>query len=382
MLKLALALLLAAMLGQRVLLAQDHDSTNSSSAAPPALNKEPQCLVEGRIDYAAALSMASHRSRKQLLCATFMKASLQPTLAVLTNIVLTRTDCDWAVVFYGGASSSMAELCDNTEIRSSIVHCKQVSPLVGDRSIVLKGKTFPKVKDEKFEKISIPKSVLYQELLPYLPNYKRVFLMDEDISLVGFNLKNFLRLWNCAFLPLPPPLIVQPLIAESNQYFRFVNYNTWQTGRRKSVIATGVGLVEQQVPLFDSIFFQWFVRRVLVWTRDYSLNYGVDWGHDRSWCRAANAYAIEVLKYPSNYTACAILTGATPLHHMNTRSMVSKHKQGRSLFRQKGGVVTKHYQEMIPSWVLPEILQRPNPLDRKYGVNYLKVMNTTIHCKM
>jgi hypothetical protein len=82
---------------------------------------------------------------------------------------------------------------------------------------------------------SIPKTALYKELLPLLPRYRRIFLLDEDILLHGFGIVNsFLfafenklyihtdlgslsTVWDCAFWPQPPPLIVQPLVLESIQ---------------------------------------------------------------------------------------------------------------------------------------------------------------------
>jgi hypothetical protein len=56
-----------------------------------------------------------------------------------------------------------------------------------------------------------------------------------------------------------------------------------------------VGYIEQQVPLFDSIFFEWFVKRVLSQTKQWFMEYGIDWGHDRSWCNAAQMYVPDVL---------------------------------------------------------------------------------------
>jgi len=75
---------------------------------------------------------------------------------------------------------------------------------------------------------------------------QRVFLLDEDLSVTGMNFTSLLRIWDCAFSPLPPPLLVQPLISESTQLFDYVNKNSWQVGGRSGIIASSVGLVEQQ----------------------------------------------------------------------------------------------------------------------------------------
>lgn len=66
--------------------------------------------------------------------------------------------------------------------------------------------------------------------------------------------------WNCAFHPNPPPLIVQALVAENTQYFPFVTVKGWGN---KPLTAVATGLVEQQIPAFDSVFFEWFLKRVI-----------------------------------------------------------------------------------------------------------------------
>ena len=167
-------------------------------------------------------------------------------------------------------------------------------------------------------------------------------------------------MWDCAFWPQPPPLIVQPLIHESIQFFTYLNRDFWQRQQDKhnystAVLASSVGLIEQQVPLFDSMFFEWFVKRVLALTRDRALEMGADWGADRMWCSAANTYALKVLNWtvPAgtapppgtgpgtsglrssrskagipvwermnlNITACAVIVAAAPIRHLDTKSM-------------------------------------------------------------
>lgn len=62
--------------------------------------------------------------------------------------------------------------------------------------------------------------------------------LDEDIGLHGFNPTLFLSTSKCAFTPRP--LIVQPLIAESNQYLLFVNEKPWREGLWDQVVASEV----------------------------------------------------------------------------------------------------------------------------------------------
>ena len=87
------------------------------------------------------------------------------------------------------------------------------------------------------------------------------------------------------------------------QFFTYLNLDFWQRQQLKNnyssiVLASSVGLIEQQVPLFiNSMFFEWFLKRVIALTRDKALEMGADWGADRIWCSAAIAYALKVLNW-------------------------------------------------------------------------------------
>ena len=233
------------------------------------------------------------------------------------------------------------------------------------------------------QKKSIPKSVLYQSLLTVLPKYHRVFLMDEDISLEGFKVKAFMHTWKCAFKPRP--LIVQPLIAENNQYLVYVNEKPWMEEPYTQVIASTVGYIEQQVPLFDSLFFEWFVRRVLSQTKDTALQYAMDWGHDRSWCNAAQMYAREVLHWPLSgvngtvASPCALITSRnTAVHHLNHHTM--KIIRGRiNMVRKNAFIVVQKYVDLFPTWVGMDMLNPYNPFNPANAAKYhqVKALNAT-----
>eukprot|EP01032_Pedospumella_encystans_P016574 gene16574-18904_t len=231
--------------------------------------------------------------------------------------------------------------------------------------------------------LSVPKSALYHELLSLLPNYANVFIMDEDISLEGFDYQHFLHLWRCSFGDDYRPLIAQPLIVERTQYFPYVYAGAWNTTRR-NVYAASVGLVEQQVPFFDATFLEWFIRHVLVHTREVALAQGVDQSLDRTWCRAASLYAAQVmhLDYTNRGDACAVIVGGpntTAVHHLNTRALQNK-RVNRDLYRQKAQVVNDHYKFLFPTWVQSDIRRAISPLDRKFGKLYKKYMSLNKNC--
>jgi hypothetical protein len=340
-------------------------------------NMEREVIHLGITDYAATAA-APASARRELLCATFV---LGAASSLMANIDNRDVACDWAIVVYDGDASLV---CNPLRLKQSVVHCGLVPEAVYDGlgmyGQVRNGSTPTLLvvdkKTGKPRRPTIPKTILYTELLALLPKYKRVWLLDEDISLDGFDTSKFLRLWKCAFYPDKAPLIVQPLIAENTQYLRYVNARAWTKG---GVIASGSGLVEQQCPAFDAVFFEWFLRRVLPLPRRVVLQNGVDWGHDRTWCNAARMYASEVLRWAGEqlFQACALLPGAPPVHHLNTRSMLSKRTQ-RERYRLGGRAVVQEYINLFPTWVLLDISRGPDPINKS---EYKKVWQINPACR-
>jgi len=212
--------------------------------------------------------------------------------------------------------------------------------------------------------------------------------MDEDISLEGFDSTIFMKIWSCAFKQRP--LIVQPLVVESNQFLVYVNEKPWREAPWDDVDASRVGYIEQQVPLFDSIFFEWFVKRVLSQTKQWSMEYGIDWGHDRSWCNAAQMYARDVLHWPIVRNAtegqvpqtappCALITQqGTGVHHLNGKTM--RIIRGNvAIFRKHAFMVVQKYVLLFPTWVGMDMLEPNNPLSEanKHKFEQVRALNGT-----
>jgi hypothetical protein len=324
-------------------------------------NLEPNVVKQGRKDFHRA--SLSTIERKELLCVTFLHPNTTAQYNFIENVQAMGTHCDWAVIYYQGTASEIHSTCSDTRVVQHIIHCRRNEETEVRRFV----STDHGGNGTESIRLSVPKTVMYHDLLPYLSTYKKVFLMDEDISLQGFNVTSLMEPWECALSP--PPLIVQPLVAESNQYINYLNRNSWKRRDRSKIIASGVGIVEQQVPLFDSVFLEWFIRRVLSLTRDTALIHGVDWGHDRSWCNAARMYGKYVLNYPEGYTPCAVFPHATPIHHLNYRSMENK-RNNRTFFEQNGYAVVQRYIDYFPTWVVLDVLGVNNPLDfRNLGIH-------------
>jgi hypothetical protein len=330
---------------------------------------EMQVINQGIQDYELALRTRNLAARKPLLCTVFAKATLSTFINTLSNKLHMGDTCDWAIIFYAGKLREEKNICNHHRLRKNLVMCKRARASLN----MINGVDMSNSKE--FQSKSVPKTVLYQELFPLVQNYERIFLLDEDISLVDFNYKSFSDVWDCGFPRQAAPLIVQPTVAEDTQFFDFVSASTW---RDKQTIATASGIVEQQVPLFDSLFFEWFIRRVLVHTVQFALEYGVDWGHDRSWCNAAAMYAVHVLKWSPSHVTCAIIT-VTQIHHLNTHAMVGK-RINRPLFRSLGNKVVQKYIDRYPTWVLVDILERPNPIHPVYGKKFKKIDSLNETC--
>mmetsp|Transcript_7988 Transcript_7988/g.13276 ORF Transcript_7988/g.13276 Transcript_7988/m.13276 type:complete len:386 (+) Transcript_7988:142-1299(+) len=327
-------------------------------------HKEYDAIELAKADYVQAIEEQSKTPRKELLCVTFLKATIPVPTTLLENVNIMGSGCDWAIVMYDGEQQEVNAICNHSDIAPKVVLCERNAD------------TFHE------PKTSVPKTVLYQGLLPVLPRYHRVFLMDEDISLSGFNHSQLLTIWNCAFEQRP--LIVQPLVVESNQYLVYVNERPWLEAPWTDVIASQVGYIEQQVPMFDSIFFTWFVKRVLSQTKEFSLKYGIDWGHDRSWCNAAKMYARDVLHWPvvSNESGiretappCALVTQrGTGVHHLNKMTM--KIIRGNAaVFRKHAFIVVQKYVDLFPTWVGMDMLNPNNPLDPANAKKFKQVRN-------
>ena len=231
--------------------------------------------------------------------------------------------------------------------------------------------------------------------------------MDEDISLTDFHMTRFLSLWKCSFQQLNhnqnnnnennqnlnlnqqeqyqyllSPLIVQPLIAERTQYFPYVYAKLWEMQRFSGSITATVGLVEQQVPFFDSLFLEWYIKYVLINIKDVALKYGVDQTIDKTWCKAAAAYSkyiLEIDYHQYNSASCAIIIDTPPVHHKNFHSLSNK-RVNRKYYREKAQVVNSFYKSLYPNWVLEDITRSISPIDPKYGKNFRIIKNYNKTC--
>lgn len=193
------------------------------------------------------------RKIEDLLCVKFLDLSLIKAVANLRqNMKHAQSHCSaWAVVSYKANSLSLATrfLEVNNDLRSvaessstNIFYIFHTNTTVNDTAL---------------------KSVLYQYLLPYLPYYKAVFLIDEDFSLQKFKFKEYFKYLNCNNGPLSHTLVSQPLV-KGKAYFSFHQQQNWtEVENHESIVAVPSMYIEQQAPILDSQFFMWFIKNIL-----------------------------------------------------------------------------------------------------------------------
>lgn len=179
-----------------------------------------------------------------------------------------------------------------------------------------------------FNSLAYPKPLLYLHLLPLLPRYSRVWLLDDDVSLVGVDARRLGHLWDCAFWPDLPPLVVQPLVSPSNAGYPYLGVQGWaeQAQRGGRVLAASTGFIELQAPLMEARFFEWFLRFVVVPMLRPLHVLGADWGFDDLFCTAAANYdwATRAQRKPGGRgrnVTCAVLVDGSSIRHLDRRAL-------------------------------------------------------------
>ena len=253
-----------------------------------------------------------------LLCASFLLFTPDVISVAIENIRLAGRHCThWAFIFYGGDKLKIAAFKEQQGPKVVLAH----SVLPPSRN------TF------------VPKPLMYPALAPLLSDYKRVWLLDADISLKDFEMEKFLGHLDCL---TPPPLVAQPVVVGSSQSFPVLNLDWWNDeatskspggfkfDRERGPVTTfRWRYVEQQVPIFDASFFHAFLRGVVSpLSGAYRALGDTDWGLDDVWCAAAAAFAGGKDVLP-----CAVIL-ATPVQHLGTRvrnaSIHTKHSPAGS----------------------------------------------------
>lgn len=147
----------------------------------------------------------------RLICAVFLKATAASVAVTLENIKYSTQfhsehgGCDWAVVAYGGEDVHLDILrqyfhhdpSSTLPTSSILIYCSLVPEANAHGDVDADRGTQRK-------QVILPKPTLYKHLLPFLTpsfsssgsgrQYDYIFLLDEDISLVGFDISTFISI--------------------------------------------------------------------------------------------------------------------------------------------------------------------------------------------
>ena len=259
------------------------------------------------------LNKKMNRSKK-MLCIVFLKSEKEFIDILQQNVNATVGICDWAAIVFAG---------DVQLLQKSIsADCLVIVEYKGPRSP---------------QSDFVPKPVLYRLVPDIAKEYKRVWLLDSDMSFLKFDTQNYLNILDCALGGVHPPLVSQPLIEGSTQQaFRPLNSEFWKDTH--TVVALNYYYAEIQAPLFDGHFLDWFVTSVVNPIANAFLILGADWGLGSIWCRMASMYYIQ--NYDTSkrdYNAslhthsCLLVTGGTHLLHLDLKSMGEKYNVNSSI---------------------------------------------------
>lgn len=197
----------------------------------------------------------------------------------------------------------------------------------------------------------IPKPLFYHELLPFLKNYQYALILDEDISLVSFDLLRYQQIHKCSWFPNLPPLISQGLIAEETQYYKYLLYSSWKNNDSyANIVMTETTFIEQQAPFFHALFLEWFIQYVMEPTFPLVRQTESAWGIDNTWCGAAFLFAKEILGYNmTSYMPCSLIIQSPPLHHNDGRTIKAQ-RVNTEYFKLLGNKMRDRYRYLYPSW--------------------------------
>jgi hypothetical protein len=315
-----------------------------SEARPPIQfqnlsNYEKSALLNAELVF----SQSTSPQQKQLLCATFMSLQNKDSETnLIENIKYAQDKCEWVVVTYNA-------IHDEEEFSRSVSLFEEAAAASNSHVSVLRH-SFGDV-DE------IMKPLMFETLLPHLPLYSKVWQMDEDISIVGFDFDAYFGIWSCAFDEGdgPPPVVSQPLI--KGKYLPPFTFEGWAM-YNNSVIAIQSTWIEQQSPILDAKFFSWFIQNFILPLKDDFILSKSDVGYDETWCGAAEMWNSLLHKMNSNSSTekatkaknppCVVIMADNFVNHKNFKTITDWHMK-RSEWLNRSHILTEAFNNKFPN---------------------------------
>lgn len=302
---------------------------------------EQELLDQGLDDYKNFV--ISGNKREGYLCMVFL-ATKQGDLDVLLKNVQS-LHCDWAISFYNNDNPELqSQICNAVRWPYRAIHCRPCTLSKRDIHDMISATNKESSTNDPFALHNlIPRQAFYKDVAEagYLLHYQYALVFDADISFAEFDFNKAMDIWNCAFPQTP--LVVQPQMRGITIYTE-LREETWK-GSGDLAVSIQDKVLEMQTPFFDTLFFDWFVRRLLSHSHRKHLLNGADWAMDWIWCGAARDYGRYVLGHADYTTYCAVLTGAGVAEHLDNKAITKTDD-----FMKGANNIMSFYQHSFPSW--------------------------------
>ncbi|RYH20975.1 hypothetical protein EON65_21895 [archaeon] len=293
---------------------------------------------------------SSSLPRKGTLCSTFIKWSDATSQNLLYNMQYSVGFCNWLVIVYNSTGVSAEHirmsielsLDDHRHVNRSIntapwltvvtlppkdtlqifLHdvCEQYWKRHLDPFLIKfhQCELISNLPDLPFNPHLYAKESQLIVLLPHLFHYEYVWTLDGDLGFHTLNVTRFHRIHMCAFHT--PPLVSQPLIQQSTQFYRYLLRRSWG---HTNTLASTVGFVELQASYFHTHYLEWFILAFIVPLANPMYILGSDWGVDEMYCTAARQYKAIMVSHNATTTdpLCAVIVGNMGIHHNNLKTI-------------------------------------------------------------
>lgn len=297
-------------------------------------------------------SSVTTKRRSSLLCAVFIDISRDKIMSVLRhNIRHALGNCStWALLPYTPTSATL--------YKNIASHSKSLSDIATNSNtniiyILHDNSTYYE------QQGTMTKLDLIKLLLPYLPQYRRVWILDEDISILQINFNEFFGFLDCQSGPLKNTLISQALVEGPTSYF-FLRKESW-ADRLDYAVAPSL-FIEEQSTILNSNFLAWYINNVVeVVSRALGHNADCDWGMDLTWCGAAKHYLNHHINSQLNsepeddkYSAtnndgdtyvCTVIMGSSYFTHLDLQSGTKHRIHG---CKDKSKETVKLFRDLFP----------------------------------
>ncbi len=347
-------------------------------------------------------SLVDVAKRNGFLCSTFIKWDVPTQELLVHNMNHSAAVCDWLIVVYDSQ--------DHTNFEMEL-HLRNQLQAAGVQAIHRQGfftiVTAPHKQDsmeafrvmcenyaikhihedfiqetdpcgivsstefQHFNPSLYSKASLFLMTLEYLPKYKYVWTLDSDIDLRSLDLMKFFHILQCSFKHTP--IISQPLIHENTQFYRYLHKDSWKNVK---ALASGVGFIEIQAPIFETSFLEYFIMAFILPILPAMVVLGGDWGIDEMFCAAGKEFMRHEKKGIHEHPICAVVLDNMSVNHRNRGEIANT--VGLEIKRHLNFGLMKIVHENLGQFCQNGLLYFNDPFN--VGTHYKKVYKLRSSC--